>query len=901
MSESATSMGAGSKPGAHHSNQITFRDRVVSRDVASRTDQEIFDYAFTQRMSNVSALGCVERVTSRACSHLLEAQYAPELVRTIRTLVESVVWPFVCFRTESEGKLFDGDDLVRFTNSIANSAEIIAKYAVLGTDNKEQTMMKYWLDRLFCFVSQSEELPPRPEWLDERDELFSGFCRTGIKRALAQAKSRKGRTAFKALSFIYSLQKGSKQMWPALGDEKKQAALNDHAVAFGTKQPDPDSELIDEVENLSMEMNRRTDVTANKFCPSSSACLQASRDKGGALGLFDSLDLEMFTKGKNLVADYPNIVYPLSGLKFRMGKLRELNTMMTLWRNKSFHAAEVNAWRDLQTNLRDGKVGVSTLRGEESEPRSVASEVGVIAIPEPGKFRIISKGNGWLYSALQPLQGVLLENWKSRPEGTMTSPDLTDKVRRINDATKSFKDFQWESVDYKAATDTLKSAMTRAVLGPLNHLPGWELGMMSVKPGVLIYPDGRRVLQEEGQLMGHPLSFTCLCTINLAVWRLSVKQWVAQDSAARGEMGKILQGSVIVNGDDLLARMSPELSEIFWRNAKSAGFKRSVGKSYRSPDTCQINSQVFKVMEDKVVRVGYLNLRLITGANIKNGDSAALPTQVGRELSSMIKFCPWAARSVNAAFRRWGSDFFARNFTPNWYLPVHLGGFGMDARMAPDSWRVTRPQRVMAAHFVNHPELALYASEMTKVPRAKAIRIASATLNFRLRRGDDYDVLGEEYTSADEWLTRICLAARLSGGSNGVDSDRKVARLVKPDYRLKPMSLEGVLNYWDRRLIAVSAPVCPPLVLKTYSEGTVAKVRAARYRVMAENRREISRVLREGQTWTDADIEAATVDDGWGDGGEMSPDSQGLLRLVDDSNWDGVPLGRSLASIAETD
>lgn len=226
----------------------------------------------------------------------------------------------------------------------------------------------------------------------------------------------------------------------------------------------------------------------------------------------------------------------------------------------------------------------------------------------------------------------------------------------------------------------------------------------------------------------------------------------------------------------------------------------------------------------------------------------------------------------------------------------------MDARFAPDTWRVTRAQRVMAAHFVNHPELALYASEMTKVPRAKAIRIAGATLNFRLRRGDDYDVLGEEYVSADEWLTRICLAARLSGGSGGVDSDRKVSRLVKTDYRLRPMSLGGLLDYWERRLIAVSAPVCPPLVLKTYSEGTVAKVRAARYSVMAQNRRDVQRVLREGQTWTDADIVAATVDDGWGDVGEnLSPDSLNLLRLVDDSNWDGVPLGTSTTSVVGTD
>jgi len=207
-------------------------------------------------------------------------------------------------------------------------------------------------------------------------------------------------------------------------------------------------------------------------------------------------------------------------------------------------------------------------------------------------------------------------------------------------------------------------------------------------------------------------------------------------------------------------------------------------------------------------RRGYLNMKLLTGISLKGGESEATPTQVGRDLNKMFELCPWTRPSIKFAFSRWQKDsWLGKVFRPNWFLPVHLGGFGVDRKYAPKGWRVTRGQRLMAARFVNDPRMALYRREGMDIPTAK---LAGALAKWRMVAGP-YVPGPEEVTEvSDDWLARLALASRAHQGSAPVSDSVFVAKF-RPEYRLKPMSREALERYWDAQVFASNLPACPPL------------------------------------------------------------------------------------------
>jgi len=62
----------------------------------------------------------------------------------------------------------------------------------------------------------------------------------------------------------------------------------------------------------------------------------------------------------------------------------------------------------------------------------------------------------------------------------------------------------------------------------------------------------------------------------------------------------------------------------------------------------------------------------------------------------------------------------------------------------------------------------------------------------------------------DEWLGRLCLVDRLIHGASE-ETPESVARIIRRGHRLKPMSLESILDYWNVRLLSYALPPCPPL------------------------------------------------------------------------------------------
>lgn len=827
-------------------------------------------------------------------------------------LVESLVWPFVA-RRSLRPEVFSPKDFQRVIRCFATSAKTITRFITAAND--EQTFLKYHLDSLLCraFSDVGGEndagvrtplLPELPKFMTSSDgspvPLFTGWLRKFVARSLAH----------RDISFFYSLQKGAKQMWPQLGVLKEEQAYAKHKNRLNGKicRVPLGDDLRTVIQRTAREIFPGAPRLPTKFMPTGSSCLQATRRSGGALSLTDSFVLDPAPTPENAILRDRQTISGPRKRAFRDALRRKVfrgasvslstqqNPRQPLFEKWNYHpdvgiagskkpafgsspgfrkmlqerknsslqqsmgtlpvlAARFDQWRQAEyTKL--SKYAMRRMEPVEGGyPPGLT--VKVQAIAEPSKYRLVTIGDGYVYSALQPLQGQMLSAWKMHSSSTMLHDDLTSKVSDIFAATP-WEDAYWFSADYEAATDLLSKDASVTCLGQLRDYPSIDLAIASLAAGTVQYPDGSEIVQEEGQLMGHPLSFPLLCTINLAVYRCALLRYSTDAKVSeavrqeRHNFARAAWSAVLVNGDDMLFRAKLDFLKYFRAVASEAGFKFSQGKNYISKDTCMINSQTFtSTKAGKITRHGYLNLRLVKGTNVKSGDSSAEPTMIAKDLSKMVSLCPWTNCAIPAALGRWGEDWLGCDYRPNWYIPVHLGGFGLNLAYAPRDLRITRGQRLTAARFVNDPRLALYKANSVSVSTAQ---LAGALMNWKVVKEQYVMLPSDTEVGDDAWLARLSMMSRAILGAEGDRpcSDRKALSILNqqqdtgvcfdkgtPEYdyleklpeklekiaakkrravlernlehRLKPMSFETLAEYWAGRVISTTAVPCPPL------------------------------------------------------------------------------------------
>jgi hypothetical protein len=723
----------------------------------------------------------------------------------VSKLVESLVWPFVCKRMGTRESAFSNIEFERFVRSMTHTAKQLLAFDT--PDSKNQSFIKYWTALFFCKVAKDDQRPVKEDWFVKDGRvlpLFSGWCLNFVKRAIAR----------RDVCFVYSLLKGSKQMWPELGEEKRLAALKKHAERFSTLHGALPVDLHMEVLRTSRQVFSEP-REQTKFLPSTSACLQASVRKGGALSLFADYDLKASVRGETAR---------------QLGKLRAIALDLDQWRAENHHQAYGKACERLERY--DG-TETFELIGRNGKPINGSSvtfqvpealKLQVIAIPEPGKYRIITKGDGYLYSALQPLQGEMLSRWKRHPASTMLHDDLLDQVREIDEAIPGM---MWCSVDYEAATDLLKKFATEVAMEGLQGHQFYELGCASLGNGRAYYADdlfgeGTKTVVPavDGQPMGHPLSFPLLCVINLAVYRCALDRWVYRVHGSEGRRRRALRNQlrrrVLVNGDDMLFKCEESFYPVFLAAATEAGLKVSQGKQYLSPDVCMINSQVYQRNAGRMERKGYLNLKLVKGVNVKSGDSLATPTQVGKELGRMCDHCSWASVAIPEAMSRWdnkhmkgGKRWLGEHYYPNWGMPVHLGGMGVPRQYLNDL-KVTRAQRVMAERFVQNPKMALYRMEGNHIDLG-SLDLLGSMAKWKMIPGS-YVPNRHELIENDGWLNRIAFASQAAYGTSHAIAD---ALAIRPQtfgstWGVRPMSDNRLELFWEAQVYATgSLPDCP--------------------------------------------------------------------------------------------
>lgn len=683
-------------------------------------------------------------------------------------IVESLLLPFLARR---KGVRFSDKEYGRMVSSWKMTLSNLQEME--DDENREMDFLKYHLGCLMCKVARSEILPDKPAFVTK--PLFTGWLKRCVKLAVVNHD----------YAFCYSLLM-SKLAWPELTKKREAMALSDHKVLIcGPARGKPRRDLYEMIQQTSLEIfggqvNKTGSFTEKapiptKFMPTGSACMQASRKEHGTASLFHSMETD--------IEETP------------LGPLRDLNNATDSWRQASYEHARSN----VESRIYERDSGIL--------------DVEVQIIPKPAGFRTLTKGDGYLYTALQPVQGQMLSAWKQHPTSTMIV-DLDDSVQKLYDVTKKHKDWEFSSVDYKSATDLLNKWSTNAAFEPLTFLFDSKLAWQSLQNAVVHYPDGDVLDQVEGQLMGHPLSFPLLCTINLACYRCALMRWLADDES-RLEDVKILWSNVLVNGDDMLFRAPPSFFPVFLQVTKEAGLVVSLGKNYNSKHIALINSQMYRLDgHNRMIRCGYLNQRLLS-AGSKESPSLATPDQIGKDVGEMVRHCPWAKGCIPMAFERWKPRWTGW-FKPNWFLPVHLGGYGVPLQQASEDWKVTRGQRKMASKFISNSRLQLYRREGFSIETAK---FASSLANFEVvprfpaeEEKEERDAVGVSENITDDWLIRAAYISRAMQLKQEKVSDKvMLLRSGRVQQKLKPMSDRGMAKWWHVATIAHGLPACPPL------------------------------------------------------------------------------------------
>jgi len=222
----------------------------------------------------------------------------------------------------------------------------------------------------------------------------------------------------------------------------------------------------------------------------------------------------------------------------------------------------------------------------------------VAEILEPLKCRLITKGNGLPYIASMPYQVDMWEKLREHPQFALIGEPLEEHhLHDLLDREKcaGLTDFDlWVSGDYSAATDGLSqqvnSLCMHEYMKSISASQEERMILSAVLGNHLIsYPEKENIPefeQKNGQLMGSPLSFPVLCSINVAAYWCALEEYT-------GRSFPLDDLPVLVNGDDILFRANPAFYEVWNGWVRDVGFTLSLGKNYLARDVFTINSECF--------------------------------------------------------------------------------------------------------------------------------------------------------------------------------------------------------------------------------------------------------------------------------------------------------------------
>jgi hypothetical protein len=348
----------------------------------------------------------------------------------------------------------------------------------------------------------------------------------------------------------------------------------------------------------------------------------------------------------------------------------------------------------------------------------------IYGILEPLKVRVISKGNAVPYYVAKELQKSLHTALRGmdcfRLIGRPLCPtDLMDISKPYPGDEDDTGTREWLSVDYSSATDWLSASLSRRILETLiQDLDGPQhLWKNVLAPHTCHYPPvsmGKYkvrlppVIQQNGQLMGSPLSFPILCLANLGLY-LAVH--ADKKASLRDKLSRVL-----VNGDDMIYVGTEDDWNRHIELGNKVGLVMTPGKAYRHRVFANANSTCFhhdlRKPDSTPFQIDFLNTGLFFGQNKVLGqvnldekleedplyDERDIRTFRTPVIGALIKGCRnrWQCRTVFKLYlRRHSDEVRAECGWRGLFVKTSFGGMGLDP-IPGVRFRVTRIQRMVA-------------------------------------------------------------------------------------------------------------------------------------------------------------------------------------------------------------
>jgi hypothetical protein len=392
----------------------------------------------------------------------------------------------------------------------------------------------------------------------------------------------------------------------------------------------------------------------------------------------------------------------------------------------------------------ESKLGLDRSEQISAEQEDLCLDIGLTqenrvkyqSLPEPGKFRIITKGPGALYTGLRRFQGFLLNCWTIQNYSTFTD-EMEERIKfRLGSRNESqdllMKDGNFIiSGDYDSATDALAEETTiiilKRILSNLN-LTDTKIGkaaLYSFLNTVVEYPDGTEIQKTRGQLMGHPLSFPLLCIANLSTYMRTMNRTTSSE---------LNRSPFLINGDDLIFEGELKHYNSWRKYSARIGLKVNEVKTYLHKSYGLINSFFFNRKTGNAIR--YAAFALSIGHNIKSDGKFSLS-----QSNKILQFLTASPECYHKTLKR---NFFQRLkkackkvqfkfremfFTPNLFVPKALGGLGLPNERG--SFYVTKLQAALALYLMENPGKSWLMERFSNLPRGAELGIKKF-LNVRV-------------------------------------------------------------------------------------------------------------------------------------------------------------------------
>jgi len=371
---------------------------------------------------------------------------------------------------------------------------------------------------------------------------------------------------------------------------------------------------------------------------------------------------------------------------------------------------------DLYPHIWDGLFRLWIAEQRVTPKRPTKCRLAVIF--EPLKVRPITAGESMRYALGKAFQQPLWDSLQRFPcfsftgcsvNASIVTSQLSKYIGDLSDPLyyrgefRAPRDVLYVSADYKGATNYMHSDCTQAVLDAIYPDPAWRaIAEDLVGAHDIHYYDRsglgrervllRQVLQKSGQLMGSMISFPILCCVNVAVLRAAYER-VLERTLSLKEI------PALINGDDLVARMTTVCYDLWQSWIPHVGFFESPGKSYISRSWVQINSRTFDMEE--ITPIGFVAVRQRPFVNMgiiegfKKGiepqhepvlenvavrlgtvrkEFADLPPRIRSRAEEVFRV-RYQERCKNAL------KAGAIPYIPSWFNPVELGGLGFGSNL----------------------------------------------------------------------------------------------------------------------------------------------------------------------------------------------------------------------------